>query len=85
MKTTDRGVYRLKRTERQRNEGLVTLLLACPVKGWFAPMDRAATALEHDLAVATRNSAEFRRAGVRVVDPGNVDGPEPGAEVAHAP
>jgi predicted nucleic acid-binding protein len=29
----------------------------------------AATALEHDLAVATRNAGDFRRAGVRVVDP----------------
>lgn len=30
----DRGEYRLKRRERRRNEGLVKLLLACPVKGW---------------------------------------------------
>lgn len=29
--------YRLKRIERRRNEGLVNLLLACPVKGWFKP------------------------------------------------
>ncbi|HJQ57298.1 MAG TPA: AbrB/MazE/SpoVT family DNA-binding domain-containing protein [Vineibacter sp.] len=39
----DRGEYRLKRQERQRNEGLVNLLLACPVKGWFQPMDRSET------------------------------------------
>lgn len=39
----DRGEYRLKRQERRRNEGLVTLLLACPVKGWFTPMDRSET------------------------------------------
>jgi AbrB family looped-hinge helix DNA binding protein len=39
----DRGEYRLKRTERRRNEGLVKLLLACPVKGWFTPMDRTET------------------------------------------
>jgi len=39
----DRGVYRLKRTARRRNEGLVELLLACPVKGWFRPMERAET------------------------------------------
>ena len=39
----DRGEYRLKRNERQRNQGLVKLLLACPVKGWFAPMDRGET------------------------------------------
>ena len=39
----DRGEYRLKRKERQRNEGLVKLLLACPVKGWFKPLDRKQT------------------------------------------
>jgi len=39
----DRGEYRLKRKERLRNEGLVKLLLACPVKGWFEPMDRKET------------------------------------------
>ncbi len=39
----DRGEYRLKRKARRRNEGLVELLLACPVKGWFKPMDRSKT------------------------------------------
>jgi AbrB family looped-hinge helix DNA binding protein len=39
----DRGEYHLKRKERRRNEGLVKLLLACPVKGWFQPMDRTET------------------------------------------
>jgi AbrB family looped-hinge helix DNA binding protein len=39
----DRGEYRLKRTTRRRNEGLVKLLLACPAKGWFTPMDRTET------------------------------------------
>ena len=39
----DRGEYRLKRKERRRNEGLVKLLLACPVKGWFEPRDRKET------------------------------------------
>jgi AbrB family looped-hinge helix DNA binding protein len=39
----DRGEYRLKRKEQRRNEGLVKLLLACPVKGWFRSMDRAET------------------------------------------
>src|SRR5262245_60995044 len=29
----------------------------------------AATALEHDLTVVTRNVSDFRKAGVRVVDP----------------
>jgi len=36
----DCGRYVLKRRTRHRNEGLVKLLLACPVKGWFKPMDR---------------------------------------------
>jgi AbrB family looped-hinge helix DNA binding protein len=39
----DRGEYRLKRKARRRNEGLVKLLLACPVKGWFKPMERTET------------------------------------------
>lgn len=39
----DRGEYRLKRKERRRNEGLVKLLLACPVKDWFKPMNRTET------------------------------------------
>ena len=32
------GEYRLKRKTRRRNEGLVKLLLACPVKGYFKPL-----------------------------------------------
>jgi AbrB family looped-hinge helix DNA binding protein len=39
----DRGEYLLKRTKRRRNEGLVQLLLACPVKGWFQPASRSET------------------------------------------
>ena len=39
----DSGEYRLKRLAGRRNEGLVKLLLACPVKGWFEPMDRTQT------------------------------------------
>jgi AbrB family looped-hinge helix DNA binding protein len=39
----ERGEYRLRRTARRRNEGLVDLLLGCPVKGWFEPMDRTET------------------------------------------
>ena len=39
----DRGEYRLRRKSHRRNSGLVNLLLDCPVKGWFRPMDRAAT------------------------------------------
>lgn len=39
----DRGEYLLKRRERRRNQGLVKLLLACPVKGWYQPLDRTET------------------------------------------
>jgi AbrB family looped-hinge helix DNA binding protein len=39
----DQGEYLLKRTKRQRNAGLMELLLACPAKGWFQPADRAET------------------------------------------
>lgn len=38
-----RGEYRLKRITRQRNRGLIKLLLACPVKGWFTLMEREET------------------------------------------
>jgi AbrB family looped-hinge helix DNA binding protein len=37
----DRGEYRLTRVARRRNTGLVRLLLACPVKGWFKPLGRS--------------------------------------------
>jgi AbrB family looped-hinge helix DNA binding protein len=37
------GEYLLKRTKRRRNEGLVELLLGCPVKGWFRPANRTET------------------------------------------
>ena len=43
MRRLNRGEYLLKRKKRPRNEGLVKLLLACPVKDWFRPMDRRAT------------------------------------------
>jgi len=39
----DAGEYRLKRLSGRRNQGLVKLLLACPVKGWFEPMGRTET------------------------------------------
>ena len=45
----DNGEYLLKRSEPVPNEGLVKLLLACPVKGWFAPADR--TASTDDIAI----------------------------------
>jgi AbrB family looped-hinge helix DNA binding protein len=43
------GEYRLKRLARRRNEGLVKLLLACPVNGWFEPMDRRKTTDDIDV------------------------------------
>jgi AbrB family looped-hinge helix DNA binding protein len=48
------GAYLLRRRTR-RNEGLVTLLRDCPVKGWFQPV--------------TGNVRDFQPAGVRVLDP----------------
>ena len=39
----DRGQYRLTRKAQRRNAGLVKLLLACPAKGWFKPVDRTET------------------------------------------
>ncbi len=39
----DYGEYRLKRKQPRKNEGLVKLLLACPVKGWFKPIARTET------------------------------------------
>ena len=39
----EQGEYRLKRKTRRRNQGLVKLLLACPVKGWFKPLPFAET------------------------------------------
>ena len=39
----DNGEYLLKRTKPRRNEGLVHLLLSCPVKGWFEAADRVET------------------------------------------
>ena len=44
----DRGEYRLKRTAPVPNEGLVKLLLACPVKDWFDPLDRDETTADVD-------------------------------------
>ena len=43
IRRINRGEYLLKRTKRQRNIGLVNLLLACPVRGWFLPANRTET------------------------------------------
>lgn len=39
----DRGEYLLRRTTKPRNQGLVKLLLSCPVKDWFQPRERNET------------------------------------------
>ena len=43
IESIDRGQYKLTRVEARRNSGLVRLLLACPVKGWFKPVERTET------------------------------------------
>lgn len=39
----DRGDYRLVQVAEPANEGLVDWLLACPVKGWFTPVESEST------------------------------------------
>jgi AbrB family looped-hinge helix DNA binding protein len=39
----DQGEYRLLRREPPPNEGLVDWLLACPEKGYFAPIESEST------------------------------------------
>lgn len=39
----ERGQYRLVRLDPPRNEGLVHLLLACPEKEFFVPIDSEST------------------------------------------
>ena len=43
VERVNQGEYLLKRTNRPRNQGLVQLLLACPVKGWFEAANRTET------------------------------------------
>lgn len=45
----DRGEYRLKRLA-SRNQGLVKLLLGCPVKGWFNPIERSESIADVEVA-----------------------------------
>lgn len=39
----DRGEYRLIRRTPRRNQGVVEWLLACPSKGFFAPIESEST------------------------------------------
>jgi len=43
IKRIDRGEYILKRMTNSRNKGLVQLLVSCPVKDWFQPLERTET------------------------------------------
>lgn len=43
IERVDRGEYRLVAADPPRNLGLVDLLLACPEKGWFAPIESEST------------------------------------------
>ena len=42
IERVDRGEYRLVAAGPD-NRGLVNILLACPVKGWFAPIESEST------------------------------------------
>jgi bifunctional DNA-binding transcriptional regulator/antitoxin component of YhaV-PrlF toxin-antitoxin module len=43
VERVDRGDYRLTRRPALRNEGAIDWLLACPHKGFFAPIDSEST------------------------------------------
>jgi len=43
VERVDAGEYRLVRRKPRRNEGLVDLLLACPVKGFSVPLKSEST------------------------------------------
>ena len=70
----DAGVKGLQCLSWDLETGLAwaALLARLRTKGTAMPIKDsliAATALTHDLTVATRNSTDFRKAGVRVVNP----------------
>lgn len=70
----DAGVRRLSCLPWEADTGLrwAELLARLRSTGKAMPIKDsliAATALTHDLVVATRNGADFERAGVRIVDP----------------
>jgi len=43
IERVDRGEYRLAVATPPKNQGLVETLLACPVKGWFVPIESEST------------------------------------------
>ena len=43
VERVERGEYRLKRRAPPPNEGLIDLLLACPVKDFFVPIESEST------------------------------------------
>jgi AbrB family looped-hinge helix DNA binding protein len=43
VERVDRGKYRLVRQDPAPNEGLTDWLLACPVKGYFVPIESETT------------------------------------------
>lgn len=43
IERVDRGEYRLVVADPPKNLGLVDTLLACPEKGWFAPIESEST------------------------------------------
>ena len=43
IERVDKGKYRLTTTAPPKNQGLVDTLLACPVKGWFTPIESEST------------------------------------------
>lgn len=70
----DAGIQRLVCLPWETDTGLrwAQLLAALRASGRAMPVKDsliAATALTHDLVVATRNSSDFAKAGVRIVDP----------------
>lgn len=43
IERVDKGEYRLVLTEPPKNQGLVDMLLACPVKGWYVSIESEST------------------------------------------
>ena len=39
IERVDKGEYRLSVADPPMNQGVVNTLLACPVKGWFVPIE----------------------------------------------